>query len=273
MPVSKVKSIAILLLVLVNAFLLALVVPSHVLQQRQLRQTQTQLENLFQAQGITLDAARLPKTPALQALTVTYTADLTLSAARALLGDEVLLEEDSAQYLSRFASSSGSFSIDRSGSFSAAFTGRVSVSDPTADAKKLLGRMGIETNAVTIETTGDLTTVTATQALQQAPVFPAAIKLIYRDGVLTAMEGTLYLGTLTLADTRTLMSCSDALSAFLGSRESLSFQGSTILRAVPCYTRSGTAAAATVRLDPTWRLETDDGMFLVNGITGTVVRS
>ena len=37
-----------------------------------------------------------------------------------------------------------------------------------------------------------------------------------------------------------------------------------------CYTHAGTASAATVRLDPSWKITTDTGYYLVNGITGAV---
>ena len=33
---------------------------------------------------------------------------------------------------------------------------------------------------------------------------------------------------------------------------------------------AGTASAATVRLDPSWKITTDTGYYLVNGITGAV---
>ena len=36
------------------------------------------------------------------------------------------------------------------------------------------------------------------------------------------------------------------------------------------YIRSETAAAATVRLTPVWRLETDTGLYQINGMTGEV---
>ena len=58
--------------------------------------------------------------------------------------------------------------------------------------------------------------------------------------------------------------------AFLDARYDLGWVGSAIESVVQGYARSETAAAAAVHLTPVWRLETDTGVFQVNGLTREV---
>ena len=122
----------------------------------------------------------------------------------------------------------------------------------------------------TQETRTGIVTVTATQSIGGLPLDPAQIQLVYTDGCLTQLSGTLYLGTLSRPSSQTCLVCGEALIAFLGSRDVLGWVADQVYAVEQCYTHAGTASAATVRLDPSWKITTDTGYYLVNGITGAV---
>ncbi len=271
MSVSKMKTVIILILVLMNLFLLMLVVPNFMPRYHQAQQAQTQLQTLFESYQLSLDLSTLPKSQPITSVNVSYDSDAALTAAKALLGDTVLVEEDPALYYSSYTSSSGTLRVYRSGLCDAALTGFDAVSDPAEHAQKLLTRMGLDICAITAQDTGTgAVAVTATQSLGGIPLDPAQIQLVYTDGCLTQLSGTLYLGTLSRPSSQTCLDCGEALIAFLGSRDVLGWVADQVYAVEQCYTHAGTASAATVRLDPSWKITTDTGYYLVNGITGAV---
>lgn len=274
MSVSKLKSVIILILAAMNLFLLALVIPARMPGYLQNQQAQAQLQTLFETYQLTLDLSTLPKSQPLTSVNVSYDSAAALTAATALLGQTVLVEEDPALYYNTYTSVNGTFRFYRSGLCSAALTGFEAVSDPAGHAKALLNRMGLDICAITsVEVAPGAFLVTATQALGEIPLDPGQIELIYNDYCLTELSGTLYLGTLSRPTAQTSIDCGEALIAFLGSRDALGWVANQVDAVEQCYTHAGTASAATVRLDPAWKITTDTGAFLVNGITGAVTSS
>lgn len=271
MSVSKMKTVIILILAVMNLFLLMLVVPNFMPRYQQAQQAQVQLQALFERYQLSLDLNALPKSQPITSVNVSYDSDSVLRAAKALLGDTVLVEEDPALYYSSYTSSSGTLRFYRSGLCEATLTGFDAVSDPAEHAKKLLTQMGLDIYAITTqETRTGIVTVTATQSIGGLPLDPAQIQLVYTDGCLTQLSGTLYLGTLSRPSSQTCLVCGEALIAFLGSRDVLGWVADQVYAVEQCYTHAGTASAATVRLDPSWKITTDTGYYLVNGITGAV---
>ena len=271
MSVSKMKTVIILILMVMNLFLLMLVVPNFLPHYQQSQQAQAQLQMLFERYQLSLDLSTLPKSQPITSVNVSYDSDATLTAAKALLGDTVLVEEDPALYYSSYTSSSGTLRFYRSGLCDATLTGFDAVSDPAEHAKKLLTRMGLDICAVTaLESGTEIVSVTATQSISGIPLEPAQIQLVYTAGCLTRLSGTLYLGALSRPSSQTCLDCGEALIVFLGSRDTLGWVADQVYAVEQCYTHAGTASAATVRLDPAWKIIPDTGYYLVNGITGTV---
>jgi hypothetical protein len=72
--------------------------------------------------------------------------------------------------------------------------------------------------------------------------------------------------TFTRVSDSASISCADALVELLASRDSLGWVGSRITLVQQGYEHFDTASAA-VRLVPVWRIDTDTGSFVVNGMT------
>ncbi len=274
MPVSKLKNLAILILALVNVLLLALVLPLRHERQEQRELAARELEALYARYGVSLDADALPDDEILYTLEFSPGDDAALPAMQALLGENVLVEDDSTRYLRLYRSDRGTCQLSRGGALEARLTDGEAGDDLARDAATLLESMGLELDSVSApeRLSAGVYAVTAVQRLLGAPVFSSTLTCTTRSGVLTGIEGTAYFDTADLVrtDDVTCISCADALAAFLGSRDELGWVGGAVLDMTQGYLRAETASAAVVRLVPGWRLTTDTASFWINGITREV---
>ena len=274
MPISKVKNIVILILVLVNILLLCLVVPLSRERQTQEAETYAQLETLMEGYGVQLHVETLPDTRTLYTVEFAPQDDGALPAMQALLGEMVLMENDSTRYVQIYRSEQGICQLSRGGGMEARLENREAASDLPNAAAEELEAMGLDAAYVTTPTrsSAGIYSVTAVQRLLDVPVFTAALRCTFQNGVLGRMEGTLYFDTSDLCrtDDDTCCSAADALVAFLGSRDTLGWVGASVTDVAQGYCRAETASAAVVRLVPGWRISTDTGDFWVNGISRQV---
>lgn len=272
MPVSKLKSIAILILLLANLALLALVVPNR-MEERQEEETLRQsLRELCAQQEVELDPAIVPDTVALYALELAEDSGAALKAATALLGAEVLVQDDSTRYLSTYRSGAGTCSISRSGGLTAELTGGEARESLEEDAERLLGEMGFQISrhgSAMLRSDGSRT-VSAMQSILGVTVFSQGLTLTYRDSRLIGVEGVFFTGDVTRVDSSTCISAADALVAFLSARFDLGWVGSAVTAMEQGYRQADTASAAIVHLSPVWKIDTDTGSFYVDGLTGAV---
>jgi len=271
MPYSKLKNLMILLLALVNVILLCLVIPLRGEWLKQRRLEVESLETLFQSCGVQLDASRLPEDRELYTLEFSPDPDAALPAVKALLGENVLVRDDSTRYLSLYTSERGRCQLSRGGNLDARLTGWKAASSFEGETRELLEGMGLSLASLSqpVRRSAGVYTVAALQSLLDAPVFSSELTCTFRAGALIRLEGTAYLDTAGLCrtDDTACVSCAGALVAFLGSRDELGWVGASVETVEQGYMRAGTASAAVVRLVPGWRVATDTGAFWVNGVT------
>ena len=273
MPVSKLKNLAILILLLANLALLAVLIPNRLARAREADRLRETLSELCAAEDVALSPNAVPNTVDLYALELGEEADL--AAATALLGQEVVFQDASTRYLSRYTSAAGSCEISRSGAFSAKLQDQGEAGDLTGASRRLLRAMGF----TVLELEGPqriragVYTVTATQSVLDVPVFSGGLTLTFSNNCLTGVEGTFFTGAAQLKriSENSSITAADAVVAFLAQRYTLGWVGSAITSITQGYVRSETAAAAAVHLTPVWLLETDTGVFQVNGITREVI--
>lgn len=278
MPVSKLKNLVILILLMANLLLMLVVIPTFSASSREQAALLESLQTLYANQDIALDAAAVPDTVSLYTLELKEDSQANDQAASALLGSQLLVQDDSTRYLSIYRSDQGSCSISYNGTFEAELTGQPECSDLSKDASKTLKSIGF-----TYDSLGEperiragVFSLTAVQSVLGVPVFTGVLTLTYANNRLTSLEGTFFTGTassLARVSDQACISAADALVAFLSARYDLGWVGSAVTSMEQGYIRSETAAAAVIRLTPGWRLHTDTGSFWVNGITGEIVAS
>ena len=274
LPVSKLKNLVILILLLANLAMLGLLVPGQMEERREAESLRQSLSELYAAQDVVLDPAIIPDTVTLYALELGEDAAADLQAAKALLGDHVLVQDDSTRYLRTYQSEDGVCSLGRAGTFRAQLKNQAESSDLTKAAQKTLKRMGFRYSSLgePVRLRAGVYTVTATQSVLDAPVFEGELTLTYSNNCLTALDGVFFtgVGTLTRVSETACISAADALVSFLSARYDLGWVGSEIVAMEQGYLRSETAAAAAVHITPVWRLTTDTGTFYINGVSGEV---
>lgn len=274
MPVSRLKNLVILILLLANGALLVLVVPNQLARTREQEQLHAALGELCARENVTLAAGAVPDTVTLYPLELREAAQADLRAATALLGEEVLVQDDSTRYLSTYRSALGRCSISRSGSFQAELTDGEITEDPERCGELLLPAMGFQIyrHGMAMEQSNGTRTVSAMQDILGVPVFSRGLTLTYDGNRLVRLEGTFFTGSETpvRVDNQACMSAADALTAFLAARFDLGWVGSAVTAMEQGYHQADTASAAAVHLTPVWRIDTDTGSFRVDGITGAV---
>lgn len=273
MPASKLKNLAILILLLANLALAVTVFPSRASRQQEEDALRQSLCDLYSRQEITLLPQTIADTTSLYVLELRENSDKDLQAATALLGQQLLVQDDSTRYVSSYRSALGQCSISRSGEFSASLTDSKPVRDPIQITENLLKSMDFAYLPLAAPTTlGQTTTITATQTILDLPIFSDGLTFVWTDNCLTELNGVFFTGTdtPTRVSDKACISAADALVAFLDARYDLGWVGSEVTALQQGYVRSEAATAAAVRLTPFWQLETDTGTFLIHGMTGDV---
>ena len=272
---SKIKTIIILILLLLNLFLLALV---GVIQMRSAQYEAAALSEaaaVLELNSIQVAASSLPSSMTLSAAAVSRDYQQETVMAAAILGEE-LETRSTGGGLRLYESAFGSISFRSGGEFSMSFT------DPPAppeggsrldQVQALLDRMGL--SVWRLSETGD--TVTAVQSLDGAPVFSAGIAgagLAFAydgEGRLISVTGRLALGraaaepggqepltvpTILISFFNFIMDSGDACHCV--------YEVTAIYRAA--------FLSDPVRLTPAWLITTDIGDYYVDAYSAEVTR-
>ena len=259
MPLSKLKNLALLILLLANLCLLGILIPDRVAARQEAADLRQSVSDLCAAAEVRLDPDLVPDTVSLYALE---------------LGEDVSAQDDSTRYLSSYHAENGQCSMGRDGSFRAQLKNQPFSRDLSASARRTLQAMGFAcwTLAEPERLRAGVFAIRAGQSVLGVPLFSQGLTLTYSNNSLTAVEGEFYPvgGSLTRISDAACISAADALVAFLSVRLELGWMGSAVTGMTQGYLRSETASAATVHLTPVWLLQTNTGNFYVNGLTREV---
>ena len=252
MPVSKLKNLAILILLLANAALVCLLIPRQLEKHAQEQALRDSLTALCAEQNVILQPECIGSSLTLYTLELNDRADAEAAALSDLLED-----------------SSTTPSWDN-GVLSLRLEGQKSVSDLRSHAKNTLKKMQFQISALSapVRRSPGIYDVTATQSVLGVPVFSEGLTFTYANNSLRDINGTFFTGTLIRADDTVCCSAAEAVVAFLGERVELGWVGSTITGLEQGYLPAD--LTGLVRLLPGWKLTTDTGSFYVNGLDGTV---
>lgn len=229
------------------------------------------LTELLASYGVSIDPALLTPGETLYAIELGE-ADAS-AAAEALLGEAAEADSSSTRYEILYSADSGSVSFSRSGALHAELSAAVGGRSYEQDMQRRLRGMGYtvwQTQPAVRQADG-VYALGVEQALLGMPVFGGTLTFTYQDGALRAADGVFYpeSGVITRVSEEACISCADALTQILASRDALGWVGSQITGMQQGYLHSETATSA-LRFTPVWRVETDTTVFYVNGITREV---
>ena len=267
----RIKNLILLILALAVCFLLLAVVPGKLSAQREESALHRGLTELLASYGVSIDPALLTPGETLYAIELGE-ADAS-AAAEALLGEAAEADSSSTRYEILYSSDSGSVSFSRSGALHAELSAAVGGRSYEQDMQRRLRGMGYtvwQTQPAVRQVDG-VYALGVEQALLGMPVFGGTLTFTYQDGTLRAADGVFYpeSGSIARVSEEACISCADALTQILASRDALGWVGSQIIGMQQGYLHSETATSA-LRFTPVWRVETDTAVFYVNGITREV---
>ena len=267
----RIKNLILLILALAVCFLLLAVVPGKLSAQREESALHRGLTELLASYGVSIDPALLTPGETLYAIELGK-ADAS-AAAEALLGEAAEADSSSTRYEILYSADSGSVSFSRSGALHAELSAAVGGRSYEQDMQRRLRGMGYtvwQTQPAVRQVDG-VYALGVEQALLGMPVFGGTLTFTYQDGALRAADGVFYpeSGSIARVSEEACISCADALTQILASRDALGWVGSQIIGMQQGYLHSETATSA-LRFTPVWRVETDTAVFYVNGITREV---
>ena len=269
MPVSKLKNLAILILLLANAALLCLLVPRQLQQHKQQQELLASLTKLCASHNVVLAPDSIPETAALYALEFDGREDAEAQALTQLLGEAPIKVENRLQTASDVRIGSW-----ENGTMSLTLQDQREVSDMRSAAKRTLKKMDFQLYALSpsVRLSPGIYSVTATQSILGVPVFSDGLTMTYANSRLSKLEGDFFTGTLMRTDNTLCCTASEAVVFFLSARLDLGWVGSAITGLEQGYLRAD-SAGSELRLIPVWKLHTDTGTFYINALSGAVTEA
>lgn len=268
MNTSRLKSIVIAILALLNACLLVLLVGRR-MQERSMREhTVAQLVALFAENGVTLDPNCIPESEPLPSpVEPARDLDGEASFAAALLGS--CDREDVGGGIYRYVSEGGQALLRSSGLLEA--SPGLRADDPAAFAASLFQRFGY--SATDSDLSGGSGTLSAVREVSGLTVFNARLTLTFHEGTLIAADG-LFIPAAEALAAEPQSSSVDAVTALVRFLDYSSLSGEVCTAVTDV--RGGYLLQSTTSLPqllvPVWRVTTDVSRYYVNMLTGEVLR-
>ncbi len=265
----KLKNIIILILLLVNGFLLVLVVGREFQVGRYERSALTQAGQVLAQNGITVEEDLLYEAArgSLVPLTVQRDLQAEMELAQALLGSQAV-RTDQGSGLYGYDSDQGSALFRSNGDISITLTDCPLDGQAPADhAADLLGQMGLDGEALGIQTDGDQTIVTFCQLLNDVPVYTCRLSFTYDGDDLLSISGTAMTGSVTPVSGASSLDLPTALISFLRGVLDRGDVCSAIHDLQLGY-RSSQAFGSDIQLAPTWSITTNISSYYLDAATG-----
>lgn len=242
-----------------------------VLLQRHVQQTQSQerataeIITLFESQGVSLTQEQVLWDEALKTLELTQDLSLCQSIAQSLLDDSdatYTIQDDGTLF---YQTDAGTVSFTADGTMEA--YGVLGDGTVLEYIQAFCQTYGYDTLAVILsDSTG---TVTADVTYRGILVSNISLQFTLEEGQLISVVGTVLPQTHSATGDSAQVTCLTALSGFLATRRSTGAVVSTVTDVTACYGFSSSATAPMALL-PQWRIDTDNGTYLVDATTGDV---
>ena len=266
METFRLKNIAILILLLLNAGLLVLIGSQRWQSRRAASETVRQLEELCAASQLTLDSRLQLSQQPLSALAISRHGATARGIASYLLGSSAVSSSQGGGIYS-YSSDKGSIQFRSGGSFDGSRL-EVAVEDIAGFSEKFCSEFGYRDMVVDVD--GGTGSVTAVQVVAGVTVYGCTAALYFEEGVLTGVTGAHVSLENAAVESTGRIDCVTALVRFLDYRGATGIVCSQVTDIQCVYLLQATAA--TVRLLPVWRIETDTNPYFVDCTTGAVSR-
>ena len=269
----RLKNIIIMILLLLNGFLLVLVVSRRSEAARYDREALERTVEALANRGIEVDPDGLSAADGLLPLSLDRDLEAEQKLARALLGEAVEADNlGGGLYLYR--SGLGEVSIRAGGELSAVLADGPAwdAAGPEGHAAALLKTMGVSARLLGTQAEGDRTVVRFRQLWNKVPVFSCEVELVYENGRLHAVEGTLLTAGQGTQEAGEVLTLPTALMRFLDRVTATGDVCSAIRSMEAGYRIVSQPLSGGVRLTAVWLVSSNTADYYLDGATGALTR-
>lgn len=265
MQSSRLKTIVILILLLVNGFLLASLLHRKAQEAAAHQLATEQLIALFAADGVTLDADIIPSEDAPPTFTLTRDPEMDRDLASFFLGN-VLVQSDLGGGKHTYVSGAGDAQFRSNGNFAVAVTSPPS-GTPQEIVEEFCDAYGYQLLSLSLNSgTGSAVVM---QTYKGYPVIRCNVTFSFENNKLQRVTGVHLPESGEESDGGETLSAAGALTRFLESRRETGAVFSAVTDIFPCYELQSTTAVP-MSLVPAWYIVTDAANYYVNCSTGNV---
>ena len=263
MSVSRIKSLVIAALCLINIYFAVTIVVNNVSDARYERQMMDGAVAILQMQGISVDLDNVVTHGALRTMRAARSLETEERIAQAVLGSVTITEHGGGIYLHESAIGAATFFSD--GAFDIRFQEGVSAGagDAVRTTERLLRDMRIETADELLMP--DAQTIVVFGAYRGISIFNSMIQFVFdEDGSLLSITGRYVTGIEPIADGAQISSVATALLDFLAAVRRHGLESSQIYRIEAGYLYN----AGDGVIVPSWLIEADIGIYIIDDTTG-----
>ena len=261
---SLLKNIIIIILVLVNGFLLTSLLMRQTSAVHSRQQTETQLTELFAADGMTLEKEAFSKKTPPPVFVLTRNLELERNVAAFFLGSS-LIQEDQGGGTYTYTADAGVARFRSNGSFEVA--GILSTDDAEAFCRSFCKNFSYSFLEFNLNETGS-GTATAICVCNDLPVSNCTVTFTIQHGELRTVSGTLLSqeGSPAASEAEPLSAVA-ALTTFQNVRREIGAVVSSVTELSLCYELQ---SSSSLMLSPSWCISTDTKNYYVNCTSGAV---
>jgi len=273
MSVSRIKTLVVAALVLVNVFFLVLIISDTVADARSERQATQDVCSVLQAGGIIIDPDDVRADNSLRPMKTARGNEAEATIAQAVLGSTettvrgVIYEYENARNGIAVFYSGGDFEIYINPGVITSSGGTVRV------VQRLLRDMNISTSEIVSAGEPGSEVVTALSAYKGVGILNCAIEFVFSDGSLETIKGRYVTGLEPVDDSTGMSRVSTALLGFLAavrSEEREDVVCTRILNVETCYRHHVVGSFGEGVIMPVWLITTDSGRYVIDDISGDI---
>jgi len=269
MSLSRIKSIVIAALVLVNAFFLTIILIDHYADARDERQTIEKACSILQSNGIAIDPDNIKTSGTISTMRTARIIEVEAAIAHAFLGQvdmadqggDIYLYENPNRGIAEF-SSAGDFSIEL-------LPGVIGNTDNTLKTtRELLRSMMLEVSAPenSLDPAGEKISVFS--VYKGVKIFNCPIDFVYVGNSLKTVKGRYVADVELIDDGAQISQIGTVLLGFLAAVKRDEIECKEILSIEAGYQHSVAGVLGEGVLNPSWLITTEDGRYLIDSATG-----
>ena len=269
----RLKNIIIIILLVVNGFLLVLVGARREESASYERMALEQTVQVLERSGIQVELGAVEPAEGLAPITADRDLEREASLAQALL-DEPVQGENRGGGLYLYRGARGEVSIRAGGELAAELERdeRWQAPYPEEHAAALLKELGVDAVRSGMSEEDGLTAVRFRQSWNGRLVFSCEVELVYREGYLTALRGTLVTAESGTAEAGTALALPTALMRFSEEVGAAGDVCSAIRSMEAGYWSFAQSLSGGCRLTPVWLVSTDTADYYLDCLTGALTR-